>query len=153
VFFKFLIPIAVAMSGTTTVNAAKTEPQPGAGEVFVEPGLWNWSHQSVLIGIPVTESNTECMPPEMAKMSLNDFAKDLDEGCSVSEDARNGGTIDFTLTCSGKYQGQATGQLTKIDDKNLQMSANGQVSLTLFEQQISGPFQFNASATHQGSCS
>ena len=42
-----------------TFNATSPEQ----AQIEVEPGYWNWSHQTTLANIPFSEENTECLPP------------------------------------------------------------------------------------------
>lgn len=144
----FLIPLSLAANaviGSASITAGTTN-----GDVSVEPGLWSWSHETMLFEIPINEQNTECLTSEMASMSLDDLAHNLDEGCSVSQKSVKGDVTSFTLSCTGRYSGEATGSLTKLSDQEIKMTANGKVSLT---EEISAPFSFNAHAKREGSCS
>lgn len=144
---NLIIPLGLAANAL--IGGATITAEQANSDVSVEPGLWTWSHETMLFEIPINEQNTECLTPEMAEMTLDDLAKDLDEGCSVSQKSTQGDVTNFTLSCTGRYSGEARGALTKISDQEIKMTANGQVSLT---EDISAPFTFNAHATRQGSC-
>lgn len=145
---KLLLPVSLAAS-TLLSSAASSEEV--ADSIFtVEPGMWTWSHETMLFGIPISEENTECLTPEVASMSLEDFAQDLDEGCSVGDLVKDGNTTRFTLTCTGRYSGTAEGSFRKISDQQIEISADGLVRLS---DDIEAPFSFDARAKRKGSCS
>ena len=64
-----------------TFNATSPEQ----AQIEVEPGYWNWSHQTTLANIPFSEENTECLPPSQSRFSLDRLAADLGQDCSVTD--------------------------------------------------------------------
>ncbi len=119
-----------------------------SGTVSVKPGLWNWSHATELAGFPFTETNTECLPPKNAKISLTDVADALDQNCTVSSVRPVENGYNFSLSCSGEISGRALGRLTRVSDTEVAMDASGMASLAGME----APFTFRATAKHVGAC-
>lgn len=144
---NLMLPLSLATSalfGSVSTTAQKPETH-----LDVQPGLWQWSHQTRLSGIGFSEENTECLSQDMASMSLQEFVSKLDPACSVTTNEGAGGTIAFSLSCNGDIKGNATGTLTRSSDQKLSVQANGAV---IFDDDVSAPFQFNAQASRQGSC-
>ncbi|WP_293612814.1 DUF3617 family protein [Ponticaulis sp.] len=135
---------ALIVSGLIAGTAAATED----AEISVAPGLWNWSHSTTLAGVPFSEENTECLPPDMASVSLQEMADDLNQDCVVSDIQPIQAGYSFTLTCTGFYTGEAEGTMTKLSDYQLQMDAEGQVGLAGME----ADFSFSARAMRVDEC-
>lgn len=144
---NLMLPLSLAAS--TLFGSVSTTAQETETHLDVQPGLWQWSHQTRLSGIGFSEENTECLSQEMASMSLQDFVTKLDPACSVTTDESSDSTIAFSLSCTGDIKGNATGTLTRTSDRKVSIQANGAV---IFDDDVSAPFQFNAQASHQGSC-
>lgn len=127
-----------------TFNATSPEQ----AQIEVEPGYWNWSHQTTLANIPFSEENTECLPPSQSRFSLDRLAADLGQDCSVTDVESQGSGYSFTLVCEGFYSGEAQGTLRKLSDYQIQLEASGQVMLA----GLAADFSFDANANHVGQC-
>ena len=119
-----------------------------AGTMEVNPGLWNWTHQTKLANQPFGESNTECLSEDKASFSLQDFADALGNSCRISNVAPQADGYVFSLNCTGFYTGQAQGSMTKFSDDEIRVSARGNVTLA----GVTAPFEFDAKANRVGAC-
>ena len=148
---NFLIPLGLMASGMLGAVAANTEDV--SGEVSVAPGLWNWSHDTTLAEFHFQEENTECLPEDRSRISLNDIAREFQENplinsCTVGNIAKTSDGYNFTLTCDGALSGVANGKVVKSDEENIAVSAVGSVA----QLGKAGNFSFNATATRVGQC-
>ena len=144
--FKLLVPLGLAVSSVSGISAAANAD--ASGVISVNPGLWNWSHRTVLVSFPIEEENTECLPAEQSSISLNDLAEDLGQNCSITDVTENGSGYDFKLACNGIYAGTASGNFTKISDNQVRLTGAGEVSV-LGEV---GSFTIEANANRVGEC-
>ena len=143
---RFLLPLGLLTTiCLSPVIAASANDR---GEIAVEPGLWNWSHQTMLASFPFREENTECLSADKAKFSLQDVADHLGQKCSVSSMTEIANGYNFTLSCAGFYSGTANGTMTKESEDQLAMNATGIVDVGGVE----ADFSFNAKAERVGEC-
>ena len=141
---KFVSSLAASSLALIMIGSASAD----SPEIDLEPGYWNWSHHTTLAGIPFSEENTECLPPEQSQITLDRMAADLGQDCSVSNVTPLGSGYSFTLSCDGFYAGEASGTLRKLSDYQLQLQATGQVMLA----GLAADFSFEANASHVGQC-
>lgn len=139
-----LFAACIALACSTAGAAYATD----AGKVSVNPGLWNWGHQTKLAGQPFSESNTECLPEDDASFSIQQIADSFNQSCIVSDVAPQADGYVFKMTCSGFYTGEAQGSLTRYSADNIGVSAIGTVTLG----GITAPFEFDAKADRIGEC-
>ena len=119
-----------------------------AGTVSVNPGLWNWGHNTKLAGQPFSESNTECLPEDDANFSIQDIAESFNQACVISDISPQADGFVFKMSCNGFYTGEAQGSLTRYSADSLGVSAIGTVTLG----GITAPFEFDAKADRVGTC-
>lgn len=142
---RFLIPLSLLATAFISAPFASASD---AGKIAVEPGLWNWSHETLLASFPFKEENTECLPSEQASFSLQDMADHLGQDCSVSSMSERPDGYDFTLSCSGFYSGTAKGSFLRQSDESLAMNAAGMVDVG----GVTADFSFKAKAERVGEC-
>ena len=117
------------------------------GPVAMEPGMWTWNQKTKIAGIPLKETNTECLTPKKADTSLTELALDLEESCFVEDVVPQGTGYSFTLVCGGDHPGRAKGILTDTNGR-LELNANGKAKAWGLEL----PFSFKAWADREGDC-
>ena len=138
--------LAAALALTACFSAPALAEN-GTGSVTVEPGLWAWTHETIIGQMPINESSTQCIHPGQNQMSLKEMAEELNNDCQARDITETNGAYAFTLTCSGQIPGQAKGSLTKKDGV-VEMRATGYANALGFM----APFTMKASATRQGDC-
>lgn len=140
-------PILIASAAVLLIVATAGADSPKDGSVSVTPGMWNWKQETSVIGIPINESNLECLIPEKATITLSELAYDLDEGCTVDNVRPTGTGYDFDLICTGKYPGKAAASLNATPGK-MQIRAKGSAKVW----GIKAGFSMKADATYKGAC-
>lgn len=142
---RFLIPLGLFSAVCLSPMMASAND---AGEIAVEPGLWNWSHETLLASFPFKEENTECLPADKANFSLQDVADHLGQDCSIAGMSEKPEGYDFTLSCTGFYSGTAQGSMVRQNDESLAIDATGMVDVG----GVKADFSFKANAQRIGDC-
>jgi hypothetical protein len=78
---------------------------------LVRSGMWEWKQETRVAGLPIRETNLECVDDEKAQMTLRGLAFDLDEACTVAGVKGPGPVFKFDLICSGDIPGVAAATL------------------------------------------
>jgi len=135
ILFGLFLPGAA--SGQTRDNAS----------FLVRPGMWEWRQETQVAGLPIRETNTECLRDEEAAMTLKGLAYDLDEACTVADVTGGGGAYRFQLICGGDIPGAAAAELTHTMD-TMTLSARGKARP--FGLPVG--FSMSAEARYVGAC-
>jgi hypothetical protein len=113
----------------------------------VNAGLWSWKQETSVAGIPIRETNTECLDAEKARMTLKALAYDLDDSCTVDNVSPAAGGYNFKLICTGDIPGTAQAVLTHTD-RRMSITAKGKARVL----GIPTGFSMKADATYLGAC-
>ncbi|MFC7291854.1 DUF3617 domain-containing protein [Hirschia litorea] len=133
----------LAMSAALAAPSANQEGY----TVQIEPGAWEWTHETMIGPAPITSTETQCVTPEDATISLKDIADDLAGQCAMADITKNADGYAFKLNCDGDVKGIANGKLSTTG-KTISLSANGAASL----YGMMAPFTIKADAKHVGAC-
>ncbi len=128
------------------VSAAVADTQKDAN-FNVNAGLWSWKQETSVAGIPIRETNTECLDAEKARMTLRALAYDLDESCTVDNVSPAPGGYNFKLICRGDIPGTAQAVLT-YTARTMSITARGKARVI----GIPTGFSMRADATYLGAC-
>ena len=139
--------VLIASAIIAAFGAAASADARSDGSVTVKPGMWNWKQETHVVGIPIKETNLECLIPEKATITLSELAYDLDEGCRVENVTQVGTGYDFDLVCKGKYPGRADATL-RAGEGSMSIRAKGSARVW----GIPAGFSMKADATYAGDC-
>ena len=67
--------LAAALALTACFSAPALAEN-ATGSVTVEPGLWAWTHETIIGQMPINESSTQCIHPGQNQMSLKEMAEE-----------------------------------------------------------------------------
>jgi hypothetical protein len=140
-------PILIAAAASLAFVAVAGADTRSDGSVSVQPGMWNWKQETHVIGIPIKETNLECLIPEKATITLSELARDLDEGCWVENVVPVTNGYDFDLVCRGKYPGKAKATL-RSGPGTMSIRAKGSARVW----GVPAGFSMKADATFSGAC-
>lgn len=140
---RILIAVGVALMAVCGATADTLKD----GSIQVKAGKWRWKQETNILAVPIKEENLECLIPEEARITLSKLARDLEEGCGVSNvRAINTGYL-FKLNCTGKTTGTADATLVHTE-KTMTIRAKGTANLG----PIPAGFSMTADATYVGDC-
>ncbi len=99
----------------------------------VEPGEWEFTSQTDAPGMPDMGPITRRECVEESSFSPDDFQKDMEGGCTISDVKATASTLTWKLSCSAMQGGEMTGR-GRFESKgdtisgtmDMQMSVNGQ---------------------------
>lgn len=127
--------------------AASAEPARD-GSIRAKPGMWKWEQETSILGVfNSSETNTECLIPEKAEITLSRLARDLDEECGVDTVAPTTDGYTFRLVCKGDVSGKANARIT-TSENSMQIRARGSARWGL----IFAGLSMKADATYMGAC-
>ena len=133
---------------TLAMSAALATPSKDEEHtLIIEPGSWEWTHETLIGPAPITSTEVQCVTPEDTKLALSDIADELSAKCSMAEISRIDQGFSFKLSCDGEIKGIANGKL-KTTGKTISLSANGAASMF----GMTAPFVISAEAKHIGDC-
>ncbi len=133
---------------TLAMSAALATPNKDEEHALsIEPGAWEWTHETMIGPAPVKSTEVQCVAPDEATLSLSDIAEDLSAQCSMAEIAKIDQGYSFKLNCAGDIKGIANGKI-KASEKTISLSANGAASMF----GMTAPFVISAEAKHIGEC-
>lgn len=135
-----------AAAAAFAVSAAAADIQKDA-QFNVNAGLWSWKQETSVAGIPIRETNIECLDAEKAQMTLTALAYDLDEACTVDDVSPTSGGYNFKLICTGDIPGTAKAVLT-YTAQTMSITARGKAKVI----GIPTGFSMKADATYLGAC-
>lgn len=109
-----------------------TQPAVADRIIQVEPGLWEYSHNLVIPGLPIPSGTkrTECISPKEARHSLSDLLGEFsgDAGCTVSNLKDTLNTVEFDLACRPEINGVKITSTGKAAFKYSRTKISGNVS-------------------------
>ncbi|NJN46931.1 MAG: DUF3617 family protein [Candidatus Competibacteraceae bacterium] len=117
--------IVLATAFVSTVSMAES--------LSIKPGLWETTETSInpMTGAPETTTQQECITPDKATFNPSEMIEGNSD-CQVTDQALNGNTLTFTLTCPVENgQAKASGTMTSNGDHGegnmvMEMTINGQ---------------------------
>ncbi len=139
----FAAALTLAMSAALAAPTDNKESH----TVQIEPGAWEWTHETMIGPAPITSTEIQCVTPEDATISLQKIADDLSGQCAMADITKTDEGYAFKLNCDGDVKGIANGKLSATS-KTVSLTANGAASL----YGMMAPFTVKADAKHVGAC-
>ncbi len=138
----------IAAGLTLAMSAALAAPNAnGEKTLSIEPGAWEWTHETMLGPAPISSTSVQCVEPDDASVSLDEITEDLAGQCSMADIAETDEGYSFKLNCHGDIKGIATGKIVS-GDKTIALTASGAASV----YGMTAPFTISANAKHIGEC-
>ncbi|ACT58178.1 DUF3617 domain-containing protein [Hirschia baltica] len=140
---------AIAASLTLAMSAALAAPNETEGKriIAIEPGAWEWTHETMIGPAPITSTETQCVTPDEATVSLNDIVEDLSGYCAMADVTTTEKGYAFKLNCDGDVKGIANGELS-ASRRAISLNASGAASF----YGMMAPFTIQADAKYVGAC-
>lgn len=90
----------------------------------IAPGLWSYQAQYALGPVPMKDSGTYCVDPDMASRSLDALFNEINDNCKIASSEGGVAGYKFTLVCQGGPDGALDGRL-QVGNGEAALSASG----------------------------